>query len=144
MMLIGFRKVKCGANLGIQDALLMGESYDCVGKYVCRCVHIYVYTYSCLSACVCRNMYTYICVYRKVVNLGCLPQSLSTLVFERESLSLNLELTKFSYVGCPASPGILCLCIFRTGIKFHSAMLGLLCMDPGDQTQILILRRLSL
>lgn len=32
MMLIGFRKVKCGANLGIQDALLMGESYDCVWK----------------------------------------------------------------------------------------------------------------
>lgn len=65
MMLIGFRKVKCGANLGIQDALLMGESYDCVGKYMCIYMCICTLVYLHVSAGTCTH--TYVCIEKLLI-----------------------------------------------------------------------------
>lgn len=76
------------------------------------CILTLVYLHVSAGACA----HTYICVHRKVVDLGCLPQLLSTPVL-REVLSLNLELTNSTLLAVQQASRILYLCILRTGIK---------------------------
>lgn len=83
----------------------------CESRCADVCLHMCMLTlvYLHVSAGACAH--TYICVHRKVVDLGCLPQLLSTPVFERGSL-IEPGAHKFNSAGCPAS--------LRDPVSLHS------------------------
>lgn len=108
-----------------------GVLLNCCPPYLCIYVHMHI------SMKVCIHVGT--CTRRPGIDIGCLPQSLSTLIFETIFL-LNLELTNLTKITGQHPQGSSCLYCPGARIAYHAWILH---MSPRAQVLICILQQLS-
>lgn len=117
-------------------------------KYICVCTWAHVYVCVEVSQVLLSTLFMYVCTCAHSIqvcvhiDIGCLPQSVSTLVFETVLL-LYLELNNLTRPDGQQDPSLLmsiCPSVKITGVCYHAYIL---CRSPRAQALTLMLQPLS-